>query len=134
LKAILAVAVGAILGLVLFPPAGAGQSSTSQTEILYLLGFVERSGCQFYRNGSWYDSKKAQEHLRDKYNALAAKGQINTAEDFIEKIATTSSVTGQPYMVRCSDGIVVSANQWLRGELTRHRAGAAPRDTRGAAE
>lgn len=125
-KAALVVTVAAVVALMLLPTASAAEP-TNKTEILYLLGFVERSGCQFYRNGSWYNSKKAQEHLRDKCNFLAAKGQINTAEDFIEKVATTSSVTNQPYMVRCSDGVVVSTNRWLRDELVQRRAGAAPR-------
>jgi hypothetical protein len=134
LKANLSAAFGAILVLMLFPVEGTAQSPTSQTEILYLLGFVERSGCQFYRNGHWYDSKKAQEHLRDKYTYLAAKHPIGTAEDFIEKVATTSSLTGQPYVVRCPDGSVVSSNQWLSNELIRHRTGAsAPRSSRGTA-
>jgi hypothetical protein len=124
LKANLVVAFGAVLGLMLFPAAVAQQSSISQAEILYLLGFVEHSGCQFYRNGSWYSSTKAQEHLRDKYNYLAARDRINTAEDFIEKVAGTSSLTGQPYRVRCADGIVARCDQWLRNELTRYRIGA----------
>lgn len=98
-----------------------------------MLGFIERSRCQFYRNGSWHASKQAQEHLRDKYTILAAKDQINTNEGFIEKVATTSSLTGKAYLVRCSDGIDLSASQWLREELHRHRASAAPRAPRGAA-
>jgi hypothetical protein len=121
----------------LFPAANAQQTSLSpQTEILYLLGFVEQSGCQLYRNGTWYDSKKAQEHLRNKYNYLAARNKISSAEDFIEKVASVSTLSGQPYMVRCADGIVAKTDQWLRNELERFRSGAtpaAPRASRDAA-
>jgi hypothetical protein len=119
----------------LFSVASATVPAIAQTEIAYLLGFTERSGCQFYRNGSWYDSKKARQHLHDKYNLLARSNQIDTAEDFIEKAASRSSLTGQPYQMRCSDGIVIPTNQWLRNELIRYRghvAAATPRALRGA--
>lgn len=135
MKANLSAIVGALLGLAL-SAAGAAPSPTSRTEILYLLSFVERSGCQFYRNGSWYDSKTAQAHLRDKYSILAARNQVNAAEDFIEKVATTSSLTGRPYLVRCTDGKVANTNQWLGAELSRYRAAgalSAPRASRSAA-
>jgi hypothetical protein len=115
------VAFGAVLALMLFPVASATAPAIAQTEIAYLLGFIERSECRFYRNGSWYDSKKAREHLHDKYNLLAQGNQIDTAEDFIEKAASRSSLTGEPYRTRCSDGIDVPTNQWLQNELIRYR-------------
>jgi hypothetical protein len=136
LKANLSVALTTILGLMLFSTAGATPPTLAQTEITYLLGFVERSKCQFYRNGSWYDSKKAEEHLREKYNLLAASNQIDSTEDFIEKIAAASSLTRQSYRVRCADQITLTTEQWLRSELTRYRnqlAPAVPRALRGAA-
>jgi len=115
--------------------ASAAPPTVAQTEINYLLGFIERSGCEFYRNGSWYDSKRAQAHMRDKYEMLAATDRIDTAEDFIEKAATKSSLSGEPYQVRCGGGKAVRSNQWLRDALTRYRtlgAQNAPRVLRGA--
>jgi hypothetical protein len=127
--------LGLVLGLALLPVARAAPPAIAQTEVNYLLGSVGRSGCEFYRNGSWYEAKKAQAHLRYKYELLAAREQIKTAEDFIEKAATKSSLSGQPYQVRCSDGEAVTTNQWLHDVLARYRingADAAPRVTRGA--
>jgi len=127
--------LGLALGLALLPVARAAPAAIAQTEINYLLGFIGRSGCEFYRNGSWYDSKRAQTHLRHKYEMLAAKGQIDTAEDFIEKAATQSGLSGQPYQVRCRGGEAVTSNQWLRDALARYRTHAAqgaPRPARGA--
>ena len=118
--------LGLLLGLALLSVASAAPPAIAQTEINYLLGFVESSGCEFYRNGSWYDSKRARGHLRDKYEVLAAAGQINTAEDFIEKAATKSSLSGRLYQVRCGGGEAVTSNQWLRHVLTRYRADGAP--------
>jgi len=127
--------LGSLLGLAFLTVASAAPSAIAQTEINYLLGFVESSGCEFYRNGSWYDSKRAQAHLRDKYQILAAADQISTAEDFIEKAATKSGLSGRPYQVRCGGGEAVTSNQWLRDVLARFRtygAHDAPRVLRGA--
>jgi hypothetical protein len=123
------------VGLLLGSLGRAAPPAIAQAEINYLLTFVEQSGCDFYRNGSWYDSKKAQSHLRQKFDFLAARGQINTAEDFIEKAATKSSLSGQAYQVQCSGGEAQSSNQWLRDALARYRAqgaSGAPRMMRGA--
>ena len=56
-----------ILALMLVPVARAAPPAMAQTEINHLLEFVGSSGCEFYRNGSWFDSKRAQAHLRSKY-------------------------------------------------------------------
>jgi hypothetical protein len=112
-----------VLGLALLPPvAHAAPPAIAQTQINYLLGFVESSGCEFFRNGSWYDPKTAAAHLRYKYEMLAAADRINTAEDFIDQAATRSSLSGQPYQVRCSGDAAVASNQWLRDALARYRA------------
>jgi hypothetical protein len=127
--------LGLLLGIALVSVASAAPPAIAATEINYLLEFVDSSSCEFYRNGSWYDSKRAQAHMRDKYQLLAAADQINTAEDFIEKAATKSSLSNRPYQVRCGGGEAVTTNQWLREALQRYRARAelsAPRPTRGA--
>jgi hypothetical protein len=110
-----------ILGLVGLLAAQAAPPATTQTEVRYLLGFVEGSGCEFYRNGSWFDSKKSRAHLQSKYDFLAASNQIGTAEDFIDKAATKSSMSGQPYAVRCQDGVIIHSAEWLREALACYR-------------
>jgi len=97
-----------------------------------------RSRQASHRNGSWYDATQAQAHLRHKLEFLAANGQIRTAEEFIENIATKSALTNPPYEVRCGSGVAVSLNGWLRDELKRYRQRAtavgrsASRETRDA--
>jgi len=87
-----------------------------------LLGYIENSGCAFNRNGTWHDAKAALAHVRMKYEYLLAQDEINTAEDFIDKAATKSSVLfGQPYIVRCDGDPPVRSSQWLSDELARHR-------------
>ena len=117
--------LGLVLGLALLPVARAAAPAIAQTEINYLLEFVGNSGCEFFRNGSWYDAKKAEAHLRYKYEMLAARDRINTAEEFIEQAATKSSLSGQPYQVRCGGLDAATSEQWLRAVLARYRAHAA---------
>jgi len=110
-----------ILGLGVLPTVRAAPPPIAQAEINYLLEFVESSGCEFYRNGTWYDAKKARTHLESKYEILAARGQIKTAEEFIENAATRSSVSGLNYQIRCSGAEPVASGEWLRRALQRYR-------------
>ncbi len=102
--------------------AHAAPPPIASTEINYLLDFVDRSGCKFYRNGTWYDSHRAQSHLRDKYDYLAARGRIKSAEDFIDQAATQSSVSGEAYQIQCEAGPALPSNIWLRTALSNYRS------------
>jgi hypothetical protein len=104
------------------PAARPAPLASAVGEINYLLDFVDRSGCKFYRNGSWYDSHRAQSHLRKKYNYLAARERIKSAEDFIDQAATRSSLSGEEYQIQCEAGPTVPANRWLRTALTDYRS------------
>jgi hypothetical protein len=111
-----------VLGLLLANVARAEPPVRVQTEGNFLLGYVEGSGCEFFRNGTWYDSRAAQVHLREKYKYLVAGNLVSTTEEFIERAATESSFSGQPYEIRCRGGVTVNSSQWLREELARARA------------
>lgn len=124
-----------VLALALAPAARATPPASAQTEINYLLRSIDSSACEFFRNGSWYDAQQGAAHLRDKYEILATGDRIQTAEDFIEQAATKSSLSGQPYQVRCGGDKAVTTNEWLRDLLARYRAHtalSAPRPRRGA--
>ena len=129
----------ALLGLSLNlarSPAAAGQpSALALNEIHYLLTTLGASGCEFYRNGSWYDAPTAEAHLRDKYARLVAHDRVGTAEDFIDRAATKSGLSGKAYAVRCGQSPAISSTAWLY-ELLAHYRGTrmpgAPRDGRGA--
>jgi hypothetical protein len=124
-----------VLGLTFFHcgPAASAAPPRTAAEVNYLLDFVDRSGCKFYRNGSWYDSHRAQSHLRDKYNYLAARDRIRSTEDFIEQAATKSSVSGENYQIQCDAGPAVPSNLWLRTALTAYRASGDHAAAKGAA-
>ena len=110
-----------MLGLLCVPVAHAEPPTSVQIEVNFLLGYVEGSGCEFYRNGTWHDSKAAQAHLRDKYRYLVARDLINTTQDFIDRAATESSISGLAYEVRCHGSAPVASSRWLRDELAHFR-------------
>jgi hypothetical protein len=109
--------LGLLLAVAVLPVARAAPPAIAQTEINSLLRFVQTSGCEFYRNGTWFDASRAEVHLREKYQYLAQADRIHSAEEFIELAATNSSLSGQPYRVRCGGGEPVTSNQWLYAAL-----------------
>jgi hypothetical protein len=114
-----------VLGI--WPAAQAASPAIAVEEINYLLSFIDRSGCKFYRNGSWYGSHRAQLHLRGKYDYLAARDHIKSAEDFIEQVASKSSMSGEDYQIQCEAGPVVKSNRWLFTALIAYRSSAVQR-------
>jgi hypothetical protein len=110
-----------IVALNILPAVRAAAPAAAQTEINHLLGLIEQSGCEFSRNGTWYNAQRAQAHLRAKYDVLAASDQIKTAEDFIEKAASKSSLSGLPYQIRCGGGAAITTKQWFDAALVRYR-------------
>ena len=104
------------------PPVALAQTPVPvQNEVNYLFGYIAGSGCEFNRNGSWYNAQKAHEHLRDKYKYLVEKNLADTTEHVIERAASESSLSGKPYQIRCSDGVAVPSQQWLREKLMQLR-------------
>jgi hypothetical protein len=110
-----------LIGIGFASLVAAATPTTAQAEVEYLLAAVAISGCEFNRNGEWYDSQKASAHLRAKYNALVALGRFATAMDFIEGVATKSSLSGRAYLIRCASAEPVPTDQWLRQALARYR-------------
>ncbi|MGJ0516548.1 MAG: DUF5329 domain-containing protein [Methylomicrobium sp.] len=92
-------------------------------EITHLFSYLQESGCQFDRNGTWYDSSEAVSHLNKKYQYLLGKGLVASSEDFIERVASESSMSGRPYRVRCGSNPPVNSADWFRAELKRYREG-----------
>ena len=73
---------------------------------------IEASPLRFIRNGSEFDGRKAASHLRDKLKN--AGDRIRTFDDFVDKIATRSSMSGQPYLVNLQDGSTIELAKWIR--------------------
>jgi len=116
LRTVLAVAAG--LAIALAGTANASPNGTAKNEIDHLLNYVAASSCTFVRNGSEYPADKAREHLAGKYRWVG--GRISTAEEFIKYLATQSSMSGEPYHVKCGKTDALSG-VWLTDELHRYR-------------
>ncbi|ELX10565.1 hypothetical protein Jab_2c26600 [Janthinobacterium sp. HH01] len=100
--------------------------AASRAEIDALLNRLGSSGCQFNRNGSWYSSTEAKAHLTSKLNYLIDKKKLEGTEQFIALAASTSSMTGKDYLVRCGTAQPVPSGAWLKTELQTIRTKPAP--------
>lgn len=109
-------AAGGILALT----ASLYSVADTETEIEYLLDFVSGSGCMFERNGTEHEAADAADHLRLKYSR--GKRYVNSAEQFIDRLASESSWSGRKYTVTCGDTTELSGD-WLHRALDEHREG-----------
>ena len=75
----------------------------------------ELKDAKFIRNGSSYEPATAVRFLRGKWNAN--KAEVQTARDFIDKVATKSGTSGKPYLMRYSDGKEIPSREFLLAEL-----------------
>ena len=125
----------ALAGVTLSLAVGSAQAEVPaavRAEVDHLLAYVGGSNCEFFRNGTWYDAKKGQSHIKDKFNFLLGKDMIKATPDFIDQAATKSYMSGEPYKVRCN-GVEIASAKWLGDELARYRAGGASASTVAAA-
>jgi hypothetical protein len=110
----------ALFATLLLPCADATSSDdTLLGTINYLLTYVEESNCVFIRNGKEYNSKEAAKHIKTKYDSLMF--DIKTPEEFIERAATKSMLSGQLYWVQCTEHSPIPSADWLMGDLFSYR-------------
>ena len=107
-----------ILTTFMVPCMAAANQDNTDREIQHLLAYIAGSECSFIRNGKKYGSEAARKHIQKKYEY--ARSRIKTTEDFIQGVASKSSISGEPYKVRCNDQIMLCAD-WLGAELKRFR-------------
>lgn len=89
---------------------------TEKQKIESLISTIEHlKNAKFYRNGTLYDATTAAKHLRMKVSK--AGDDIKTAQDFIEQIASKSSMTGQDYKIIYFDGKEILARKYFYDKL-----------------
>lgn len=95
----------------------------AQWEIAQLISSLDGSQCRFQRNGSWHDGHDARAHLQRKYDYLLKKDMVDSAEQFIERAASQSSMSGKPYRIQCPGQPEQTAAAWFGARLQalRHR-------------
>ena len=121
-----AVTAGAILALLASPSFATGPESRphAEQEIDALLSWVGDSGCLFIRNDSEHSAEEAEQHLRSKYKR--GRKYAATPELFIDRLASRSSWSAEPYRVQCSgaDGTAIESlsSAWLQSGLRKIRS------------
>jgi hypothetical protein len=119
MKALILTIVATTLVLSVGPAASraADLSPAEEKQIEALIAAIERvTDATFIRNGRPYGAAAAAEFLRRKWRHRAA--DVGSADDFIGKVASFSSTTGQPYLIRFSDGRETPCAIFLRTELS----------------
>ena len=71
------------------------------------------------RNGKLHSPEEAQSHVTRKYNFF--RSSITQTEDFIEKVASRSVLSGRSYLTRCPGREPQPTAEWLTLELQRFR-------------
>lgn len=102
-------------------PVVPGVPPRVQSEIDHLFAYIAASDCRFNRNGSWHDMVAARAHVTTKYDYLKERGQIASAEAFIDNAASKSSFSGKDYLVQCPGSGPTPSATWLKSELARYR-------------
>ena len=86
----------------------------TRTEAL-LAELGKQQNLTFTRNGSGNSAADAESHLRLKLGKTEKR--LKTTEQFIDNVASKSSITGEEYQVTDAQGKVTSANQYLHDLL-----------------
>jgi len=109
----------ALLTLLLGASAVLAQATPSDAEEKLIDTLIQRvskmSAMVFLRNGNEYNAADAAKHMQAKYDYF--KKELVTAEDFIDRCASRSEMTGQAYKVKLTGGAVRDANEFLNSEL-----------------
>jgi hypothetical protein len=110
----------ALLAMLMAATAGSASAAPSEAarrEIGALIGALDGSSCRFQRNGSWHDAAEARAHLQRKYDYLLKKDKVDTAEQFIERAASQSSISGKAYRIACPGQPEQTAAAWFGARL-----------------
>lgn len=97
-------------------------AQTEHDKILRWMRAVEGlDGAKFIRNGSPHTPAETAKHLRKKLDA--AGDWVRTAYDFLDGVASRSSLSGESHLVEYPDGRRIPAADCLRAELARIESG-----------
>jgi hypothetical protein len=93
-----------------------GEPQTEKQKIEALIKHVENlKDATFVRNDKEYDAKTAARFLLGKWQAN--ESSVKTAKDFIENVASVSSTSGKPYLIRFKNGKEEKSGSYLLEQL-----------------
>lgn len=94
---------------------GKSQRVVETARIMYLIEEVRQSPYDFQRNGEAHTGNEAANHLQMKYGF--ARGKVKTAEQFVEHVASKSSLSGEAYYLENQEGERLAVREVLNHEL-----------------
>ena len=108
-----------VLSMLMLKSLDLQAADTTEHEVRLLIDAIAASHCDFNRNGRQHTAEEAAAHLELKY-ARAGK-HIDSADEFITQLASSSSFTGKPYLMSC-EGDTLPAGEWMIDALEQIRA------------
>ncbi|EMO14731.1 YfeK family protein [Leptospira santarosai] len=96
-----------------FVSTSAEESSDFKNDLNVLMALFESCECKFIRNGVEHGPKEARSHMERKLKK-ASEGKIKTIPEFIDYVASKSSVSGKPYFVKFANGEIKESGVWLK--------------------
>lgn len=107
----------AVVALFLTLPAYAKLNPHEEARIEAMLNaLAQQKDLTFIRNGDAHNCDEAVSHLRLKLGNT--RNRIDTAEQFIDKVASSSSISGKPYIVRIPSKTDENAQLYLHTLIT----------------
>ena len=108
--------IGTDRAIFTFTGPSAASPLSEEAKIHMLIDRMRKlDGATFIRNGSAHDAEGAAAHLELKWGN--AKGDIESAREFIDKIASRSSISGEAYRIRLANGTESDAEAYFNSEL-----------------
>lgn len=97
---------------VTLPAAEPAEKAKIEALISHIQGLENAT---FIRNGSDYSGANAAKFLRAKWERNDK--EVQTAADFIAKVASASGTSGKPYVIRFKDGKETPCGEYLTAQL-----------------
>lgn len=97
-------------------PAAEATEATEKSKIEALISHIQGlENATFIRNGSDYSGASAAKFLRAKWERH--EKEVQTAADFIAKVASASGTSGKAYLIRFKDGKETPCGEHLTAQL-----------------
>ena len=107
------------MSMLMLEPLHLQGADSTEREVRLLIDAIAASHCDFNRNGRQHTAAEAAAHLELKY--ARAGRHIDSADEFITQLASSSSFTGRPYLMSC-EGDILPAEDWMIDALEQIRA------------
>jgi hypothetical protein len=115
MKTLLHILLAVLLGFMASSAMAKTPLSEAQKIESLITSIETLKGAVFIRNGSEYSAEQAAHHLRMKWDKAGSR--VKSAEDFIEKCASKSSMSGEKYQIRFANGKVENSEDYFHDEL-----------------